>query len=57
MSLEFRSGLSMPRLDVPVYESKPQRRFLQVELKKYREGDTLTKGAVFEEHLPDCIHL
>ena len=57
MSLEFRSGLSMPRLDVHVYDSNPQRRFLLVELKKYREGDTLTNGAVVEEILPDGIQL
>ena len=57
MSLEFRSGLSIPRLDVHVYDSNPQRRFLLVELKKYREGDTLTNGAVVEEILPDGVQL
>jgi general secretion pathway protein B len=57
MSLEFRSGLSMPRLDVHVYDSNPQRRFLLLELKKYREGDTLTNGAVVEEILPDGVQL
>jgi general secretion pathway protein B len=57
MSLEFRSELPMPRLDVHVYDSNPQRRFLLVELKKYREGDTLTNGAVVEEILPDGVQL
>jgi general secretion pathway protein B len=57
MSLEFRSGLDMPRLDVHVYDSDPQRRFLLVELKKYREGDTLANGAVIEEILPEGIRL
>ena len=57
MSLEFRSGLTMPRLDVHVYDSNPQRRFLLVELKKYREGDTLTNGAVVEEILSDGVRL
>jgi general secretion pathway protein B len=57
MTLEFRSGLEMPRLDVHVYDSDPQRRFLLIELKKYREGDTLANGAVVEEILPEGVRL
>ena len=57
MTLEFRSGLDMPRLDVHVYDSDPQRRFLLMELKKYREGDTLSNGAVVEEILPEGVRL
>jgi general secretion pathway protein B len=57
MTLEFRSGLDMPRLDVHVYDSDPQRRFLLIELKKYREGDTLANGAVVEEILPEGVRL
>ena len=57
MSLEFRSGFDVPRLDVHVYDSDPQRRFLLIELKKYREGDTLANGAVIEEILPDGVRM
>jgi len=57
LSLEFRGGFDMPRLDVHVYDSDPQRRFLLIELKKYREGDTLANGAQIEEILPDGIQL
>ena len=45
----------MPRLDVHVYDSDPQRRFLLADLKKYREGDTLANGAVIEEILPEHV--
>jgi general secretion pathway protein B len=57
LSLEFRGGFDMPRLDVHVYDSDPQRRFLLIELKKFREGDTLANGAQIEEILPDGIQL
>lgn len=57
MSLEFRSGFDLPRLDVHVYDSNPQRRFLLIELKKHREGDTLANGALIEEILPDGVQL
>jgi general secretion pathway protein B len=57
LSLEFRSGFDMPRLDVHVYDSDPERRFLLIELKKYREGDTLASGAQIEEILPGGIQL
>jgi general secretion pathway protein B len=55
LSLEFRSDFDPPRLDVHVYDSNPQRRFLLIELKKYREGDTLANGALIEEIQPDGI--
>ena len=57
LPLEFRSGLSMPRIDVHVYSDDPGRRFILVDLKKYREGETLDSGAVLEEILPDSIQL
>ena len=57
MSLEFRGSFDMPRLDVHVYDSDPQRRFLLIELKKYREGDTLASGAVIEEILPEGVRM
>jgi general secretion pathway protein B len=57
LSLEFRSGLSMPPIDVHVYSDEPGRRFILMNLQKYREGETLDNGAVLEEILPDSIQL
>ena len=57
MSLEFRSGFTLPHIDVHVYSDDPGRRFILVELRKYREGETLDSGAVLEEILPDSIQL
>jgi general secretion pathway protein B len=49
----FRNNLDLPRLDVHVYSENPQGRFIMVDLKKYREGQTLPNGMVLEEILPD----
>jgi general secretion pathway protein B len=57
LSLEFRSGFSMPHMDVHVYDTDPQRRFILVNLQKFREGDRLPNGAVIEKILPDGIQL
>ena len=57
LSLEFRSGLSMPPIDVHVYSDEPGRRFILMDLQKYREGETLGNGAVLEQILPDSIQL
>ena len=57
LSLEFRSQFSLPHLDVHVYADEPRRRFILVDLQKYREGDTLENGAVLEEILSDSIQL
>ena len=57
LSLEFRSGLSLPRIDVHVYSDDPGRRFVLIDLQKFREGETLANGAVLEEILPDSIQL
>ena len=48
LSLEFRSSLVLPHIDVHVYDDDPARRFILVELQKYREGETLESGAVVE---------
>lgn len=50
---EFRMRLSLPRLDLHVYSDNPQNRFIMVNLKKYREGETLESGMVLEEILPE----
>ena len=47
----------MPRMDVHVYDSDPRRRFVLIDLQKFREGDRLSNGAVLEEILPDGIVL
>lgn len=57
LSLEFRSSMTAPRIDVHVYSDDPARRFILVDLQKYREGETLANGAVLEEILPDSIQL
>lgn len=57
LSLEFRSGFTLPHLDVHVYSDNPEKRFILVDLQKFREGDTLGSGAVLEEILHDSIQL
>lgn len=57
LPLDFRSGFSMPRMDVHVYDSDPRRRFVLIDLQKFREGDRLSNGALLEEILPDGIVL
>jgi len=57
LSLEFRSGFSLPRIDVHVYAEDPARRFIMADLKKYREGETLANGAVLERIHPGNIQL
>lgn len=57
LPLEFRSRFTLPHIDVHVYSEEPRRRFILVELKKYREGDTLGSGAVLEEIQPNSIQL
>jgi len=57
LSLEFRSGFSLPRIDVHVYAEDPARRFIMADLKKYREGETLANGAVLERIHPGSIQL
>ncbi|MCW8925892.1 MAG: general secretion pathway protein GspB [Xanthomonadales bacterium] len=49
----FRNKLDLPRVDVHVYSDEPQKRFILVNLEKYREGETLASGLVLEEVLPD----
>jgi len=50
---EIRNRLDLPRLDVHVYSEEPQRRYILVNLEKYREGEILVSGLVLEEILPD----
>jgi len=50
---EFRSRLTLPRLDMHVYSDEPQNRFVLVNLRKYREGERFESGLLLEEILPD----
>ncbi len=57
LPLEYRSGLVLPHIDVHVYSDDPARRFILVELQKYREGEALENGAVVEAINQDSIQL
>jgi general secretion pathway protein B len=57
LSLEFRSGFTVPRIDVHVYDTNPELRFILADLKKYREGDRLENGAMLEKITPEGILL
>ena len=57
LSLEFRSSLTLPHIDVHVYDDDPARRFILVDLQKYREGEVLESGAVVEEINETSIQL
>jgi general secretion pathway protein B len=57
LSLEFRSGFPLPHIDVYVYAEEPARRFVMIDLKKYREGDALGNGALLEKIGPASIQL
>jgi general secretion pathway protein B len=57
LTMEFRSGFNLPRIDVHVYAEDPQRRFIMANLKKYREGETLDSGALLEKIHPGSIQL
>jgi general secretion pathway protein B len=57
LPLEFRSTFPLPHIDVHVYADQPARRFILVDLQKYREGDTLENGAVIEKILPQGLQL
>jgi general secretion pathway protein B len=48
-----RGGVPPLHLDLHVYASQPQQRFVFVNSRKYGEGDTLAEGPVVEEITPD----
>ena len=52
-----RADLPVPRIDVHVFASEPERRFVLIDLRKYSQGDTLDNGAVIETILADGIVL
>jgi general secretion pathway protein B len=50
-----RSGLPELRLELHVYSTRPQERFVFINSAKYREGDTTPEGAAIEEITPDGV--
>ena len=57
LPLEFRGSFALPHIDVHVFAEEPARRFVLIDLKKYREGDTLASGALLEKISPGSIQL
>jgi general secretion pathway protein B len=48
-----RGGVAALHLDLHVYAAQPQQRFIFVNSRKYKEGDTLAEGPVVEQITPD----
>lgn len=57
LPLEFRSRFPLPHIDVHVHDEDAERRFIMINLKKYREGQTLDSGARLDRINPDSIEL
>ncbi len=54
---EQRSRVTRPHIDVHVYAEDPARRFVLIDLRRYREGDRLPSGARLERIEADGILL
>ncbi|WP_297527461.1 general secretion pathway protein GspB [Thiohalobacter sp.] len=54
---EQRGRVTRPRIDVHVHAEDPVRRFVLIDLKRYREGDRLPSGARLERIEADGILL
>lgn len=52
-----QAALPVPRIDVHVFASEPERRFVLINLRKHLQGDTLDSGAVIETILADGLVL
>jgi general secretion pathway protein B len=48
-----RGGVAALHLDLHVYATQPQQRFIFVNARKYKEGDTLAEGPLVEQITPD----
>jgi general secretion pathway protein B len=48
-----RGGMAALHLDLHVYVTQPQQRFIFVNSRKYKEGDTLAEGPIVEQITPD----
>ena len=54
---DVRGGLPAPRIDVHVFAREPDRRFVLINLRKYKEGDVLDDGVTIDAILADGIVL
>lgn len=55
MPADFRARVARPEIDVHAYSSQPQRRFVLIELKKYRQGERLNSGVEIETITEDGV--
>lgn len=55
MPADFRARVARPEIDVHAYSSQPQRRFVLIELKKYRQGEHLNSGVEIETITEDGV--
>jgi len=57
MADEMTAGTGLPelRLELHVYSSRPPERFVFINSRKYREGETTQEGASIEEITPDGV--
>ena len=53
----FRNSLPKMALSLHVYDDNAERRFVRINKKKYREGDTLKEGPVLDAIVPDGMVL
>ena len=54
---ELRRSLGPLNLDLHVYASQPERRFVLINSQRYRPGDWLAEGALLEAIAPDGVIL
>ena len=52
-AIEVTGGVAALHLDLHVYVTQPQQRFIFVNSRKYKEGDTLAEGPLVEEITPE----
>jgi general secretion pathway protein B len=57
MPPEFRRSLPEFRIDAHLYSDDESRRFVMINLRKYREGERLNEGPQLEAVLPDGVLL
>jgi general secretion pathway protein B len=57
INLTGQQALPELHLDVHVYATKPAERFVYINMRKYREGATLTEGPVLERIRRDGVVL
>ena len=55
MPREYRADFPQFKVDVHVYNDEPRRRFVLIDLKRYREGEKLPGGAQIVQIVHDGI--